>query len=195
MTVSYRSSQWDFEESIDYEIDLAPEQSILKIYLQHCVPLHLFLIASEMSFDISSILKQFTFPFAIEETGVPFSTVRNTNDTIIYNGGAETGAQFRITCKSDVSNLIIYDANNVSRQFKIDTTLLKNSVVIIDTEANPKTCKEYRVDGTVVNILKFVKNPTWFILKKGLNKFGFSADSELTDIEVAIAFTNKYLGV
>ena len=25
LTVSYRSSQWDFEESIDYEIDLAPE--------------------------------------------------------------------------------------------------------------------------------------------------------------------------
>lgn len=54
LTVSYRSSQWDFEESIDYEIDLAPEQSILKIYLQHCVPLHLFLIASEMSFDIET---------------------------------------------------------------------------------------------------------------------------------------------
>ena len=54
LTISYRSSQWDFEESIDYEIDLAPEQSILKIYIQHCIPLHLCLIASEMSFDIQT---------------------------------------------------------------------------------------------------------------------------------------------
>lgn len=150
---------------------------------------------SEISVDITALLKQFTFPFAIGAAGVPFSTVRDSNETSIYNGGAETGVQFRIICNGDIKNLMIYDAKSVAQQFLINTTLLKNSVVVIDTDANPKTCKEYRADGTVVNLMKFVKNPTWFELKKGANKFGYRADAGLENVELTIAFTNKYLGV
>lgn len=150
---------------------------------------------NEISTDITALLKHFTFPFAIGAAGVPFSTVRDSNETSIYNGGAETGVKFRIVCNNDIKNLMIYDANVVSRQFQINTTLLKNSVVVIDTDANPKTCKEYRADGTIVNLMKFVKNPTWFELKKGTNKFGYKADSGLENVELSISFTNKYLGV
>lgn len=150
---------------------------------------------SEISVDITSLLKQFTFPFAIGAEGVPFSTIRANNETTVFNGGAETGVQFRIICNEAVANLMIYDANDVSKQFKINTTLQAKSIVIIDTETDPKTCKEYRADGTIVNLLKHVKNPTWFALKKGANKFGYIADSDLKNMEMSVVFTNKYLGV
>ena len=150
---------------------------------------------NEISIDITSLLKQFTFPFAIGAAGIPFSTIKGSNETSIYNSGAETGLQFKIVCRGDVENLMIYDAKNVSNQFKINTKLLANSIVIVDTETNPKTCKEYRADGTVVNLLKFVKNPTWFTLKKGNNKFGYRTDTDESNVEMNIAFTNKYLGV
>jgi hypothetical protein len=143
--------------------------------------------------EISALQKQFTFPFAIDAEGVPFSTLKETTETSIFNGGAETGAQFRIICKEAVSNLTIYDATDVTKKITIGKTLAKNSVVIIDTEANPKTCKEYKADGKTINLLKYIKKPTWFTLKKGTNIFGYTASSDL--FELTISFTNKYLGV
>lgn len=150
---------------------------------------------NELAIELSNIIKQFTFPFAISEP-IPFSTTADNNSTTIYNDGAETGMVITINCTAPVKNLTIYDPNDVTKQIKILTTLEENSIVKIDTDISPKTIKYYKPDGTVENILKYVdKNLTWFTLKRGSNTFGYSADSGVNNVNVTISFINKYLGV
>lgn len=145
--------------------------------------------------EISNLLKQFTFPFAIDTNGVPFSTIRENNRTNIFNSGAETGAIIRIKALGEVSNISLYDANDAARIFSINMTLQENEIVEIDTERSPRTVKLIRTDGTVENILKNVgHNPTWFQLKKGNNIFGFTA-SNTGNVEVTFEYTTKHLGV
>ena len=172
----------------------------------------------EISADISSVIKQFTFPFAIEHNetvfysspnsdgteatatmnkGIPFSTLQKSNTTSILNTGAETGLKITIKSKAEISNLALFDTNDTTKIFRINTAINAGEVVVIDTDASPKTCKLYKTDGTTENILRHVgANPTWFILKRGLNTFGFSLDSgSASDVEISIGYTNKYLGV
>ena len=149
----------------------------------------------EIATDISNLLKQFTFPFAIDANGIPFSTLRADNRTNIFNAGADTGAIIKIKALGEVSNISLFDGNDASRIFKINMTLQENEIVEIDTERSPRTVKLIRTDGTVENILKYVgHNPTWFQLKKGNNIFAFTA-SDTANVEVTFSFTNKFLGV
>lgn len=149
----------------------------------------------EIKAEISALMKQFTFPFAIDANGVPFSTIRDTNTTNVYYVGAETGVKINIKCIGDVENLIIYNARNVSEQFVIETTLPAGWVVVIDTENSPKTIKAHKPDGTTENLLKYVKNPTWFTLKKGNNAFSYTTMNGNENAEITISFTTKYAGV
>ena len=150
----------------------------------------------EISTEISNLLKQFTFPFAIDSAGIPFSTVRETNTTVIMNTGAETGVLIRIKCNADIENLIIYNSDNTAERFAFNVKLLEDWIVEIDTESSPKTVKVTKPDGTVESILKNVaNNPTWFRLRKGMNKFSYSATSGIADAEITVGYENKYLGV
>lgn len=151
---------------------------------------------NEISTEISTILSQFTFPFAIDKNGIPFSTLTSDNKTNVFNGGAETGIKIVVKCKGNISNLEIYDANDTLRRFKIVKNFTENQIIEIDTENSPKTCKLIKPNGEIENILKYVAaNPTWFTLKRGNNVFGYTADSGIVNADVTIEFTNKYLGV
>lgn len=152
----------------------------------------------ELAIEISGLLKQFTFPFAIDSAGVPFSTVLENNTTSVFNAGAETGAIIRITASRTVSNISLYDAYDATRIFSINLTLEKGDTVEIDTERSPRTVKLIKPDGTVQNILKYVNhNPTWFRLKKGNNLFAFTTNpaTESDAVEITFNFTVKHLGV
>lgn len=149
----------------------------------------------EMVTEITSLLKQFTLPFAIDAAGIPFSTIAETNRTNIFNAGAETGALIRVKALGEVSNISIYDANDGTRIFSINMTLQENEVVEIDTESSPRTVKIIRVDGTTENILRHIgHNPTWFQIKKGNNLFEYTSSNN-GNVEVTFSFAYKYLGV
>ena len=151
---------------------------------------------AEISADISTLLKQFTVPFAIDGVGEPFSTIRESNVTSIFNSGAETGAKFYIYTTEAVKNLKIFNATDTTKQFLLRYTIPANWTIVIDTDGSPKTCKAYKPDGTVQNMLPFVgANPTWFSLKKGYNNFGYTADDGIANMSISVRFTNKYLGV
>lgn len=150
----------------------------------------------EISVEISTLLKQFTFPFAIDSQGIPFSTIRENNTTNIFNTGAETGVLIRIRCNADIENLIIFNASNTAERFAFTETLQSGWVVEINTDGSPKTVRVIKPDGTIENYLKKVaNNPTWFVLKKGLNKFAYSATSGEAEAEITFGYENKYLGV
>ena len=148
----------------------------------------------EIATEIANVLKQFTFPFAINSDGIPLSTWRQDNKTNVFNTGTETGVVIRVKALGEVSNISIYDSNDATRSFKINMTLQENEIVEIDTERSPRTVKLIRTDGTAENILRYIgHNPTWFQLKKGNNFFAFTA-SDVGDVEVTFSFTTKYLG-
>ena len=148
----------------------------------------------EIATEVSNLLKQFTFPFAIDADGIPFSTIREDNKTNIFNAGAETGVIIRVKALGEVSNIMLYDANDASRVFEINMTLQDGEIVEINTERSPRTVKLIRTNGEVENILRYIgHNPTWFQLKKGNNIVGFTA-SKVGNVEVTFSFTNKYLG-
>lgn len=150
----------------------------------------------EISTEITAILAQFTFAFAIDAAGIPFSTLKETNTTNVFNAGAETGIRVTIKCKGAVKNITLYDALNSSRRLTINTTIEVGWLVEIDTTASPKTVKAYKPDGTVVNLMRYLApSPVWFSLKKGNNAFAFVAESGQDDMEVSVSFTNNYLGV
>ena len=176
------------------EIDLFTDNEVINLAIECDDPYLKDL--QEISAEITALLKQFTFPFAIDAAGIPFSTMRESNTTDVFNAGAETGVKITVKCKGDLSNLRIYDANDTTRQFKINYTFGKDWLIEIDTENSPKTVKAIKPDGSVINLLKYIAgNPTWFTLKNGNNYFGYTADVGINDAEVSISFRNKYLGV
>lgn len=178
----------------DCTIDLFTDNEVISVAI--VCPDPYWKSLHEISADISALLKQFTFPFAISAAGVPFSTMRDNNVTTIFNSGAETGVKITVKCNSDLVNLRIYDSRDTTRRFEIKTTLGNGGVVVIDTESSPKTVKQIKPDGTVVNLMRYVgANPTWFTLKKGINQFGYTADVGAGNAEITVGYANKYTGV
>lgn len=151
----------------------------------------------EIVTEISAILKQFTFPFAIGAAGIPFSTIRENTATNIFNAGAETGVKISIHCIGEVKNLRLYDANDFAREFRINYTFSAGWFIVIDTDGSPKTCKGYPPNGGApVNLLRYVgNNPTWFTLRKGVNTFEYKTDGDTANALISFDFSNKYLGV
>lgn len=178
----------------DCEVDMFTDNEIMTVAIICENPYWKDL--AEISKEISALLKQFTFPFAINREGMPFSTIRQNTVTNIFNGGAETGAKFYIRTTDNVKNLLIYNATDTTKRFLIRYDIPADWTIVIDTEGSPKTCKAYKPDGTVQNMLPFVgANPEWFALKKGHNKFGYTADNGASNVSISVRFTNKYLGV
>lgn len=152
---------------------------------------------NSISIDISNLLKQFTFPFSITNPQ-PFSSLKENNTTNIFNYGTETGVKIIIKCNKDINGLVVYNPTDTTKRFEINTSLLANWVIEIDTDSSPKTVRAYKPDGTMENFLKYIgKNPTWFTLKRGNNILGFEVGegSDVSDIEMSVNFTNKYSGV
>jgi hypothetical protein len=149
----------------------------------------------EMLVEISNVLKQFIFAFAIDSAGIPFSTLKESNVTSVFNSGAETGVQFIIRCTEPITSLVIFDADNTANQFNINRSFAEGWQIIIDTDASPKICRAIDPNGASENILRYVKgNPTWFTLRKGINRFGYIVGGAAA-VEMTVGFTNKYLGV
>lgn len=175
------------------DIDLFTDNEIVNVAILCADPY--WVTVHEESVSLTSIVKNFVFPFAINVAGIPFSTITRSAEVTINNEGAETGARFIIKCDGDIKNLTLYDGKDTTRRFVINAELLKNWIVVIDTDRSPKTVKAYKPDGTTENLLKYVNNPTWFTIKKGENVFGYTATSGADNADITISYQDKCLGV
>ena len=149
-----------------------------------------------ISAELTALLKNFVFPFAIGAAGVPFSTLSADKFTSVFYDGAETGIQIHIVFHEETKNFSLFDPNDPTRIFKFRNTFPQNSILEIDTDSSPKTCKLIKPDGSTENALKYVAgSPTWFTLKKGYNYFQYDSDADGVGIDATISFVNRYLGV
>jgi hypothetical protein len=147
--------------------------------------------------DISTLVSEFTFPFAIDKEGIPFSTILSDNQANVFNAGNETGIMIQAIFSGNVTGLKIFNGNDISQyiKFKNSLTFNEGDLLDINTDSSPKTITRIKADGTKENILKYVDGrPFWFTLKKGNNVFGYECNDE-TLVDLKIMFNNKYLGV
>ena len=142
--------------------------------------------------EISQYLNQFTFPFSIDEAGIPFSTLKaDTATTFTYNG-VKSGFKAQIIVKSEITRLQItnlIDAN----YFALAATFPAGTVILIDSLSSPKKVTNLT---TGENLLKYMSNnSSWLKLLTGQNRFSYEVDTSPDDVEVTFLLNDRYLGV
>lgn len=153
-----------------------------------------FKSAEEIVTDLSNILGGFSFPFAINAAGIPFSEIIRVEYENIYNGGdVESGVIIELQAEGDVVNPIIYDSISSSLGFKI--TLAAGDVIRVNTYKGSKSAVLIQ-NGLETNILnKLMPNPTWFRLDPGDNLLSYSCDSGADALQVRFYHYDLYEGV
>ena len=179
----------------DCEFDLFTENETISLAIICEDPY--FKALEEIAVSMSSTVNAFTFPFAIETSGIPIST--NTGAVSIWtiNEGAETGAIFELKVNRSYDWLALVNSQNENEVIRFDRAFVAGDVIHIDTSQDLKICKVFEGDGTEENLMKYIKTePTWFVLKKGMNIFRVSSTQIFPDgVEITIRYQQKYLGV
>lgn len=146
--------------------------------------------------DLSKLFANFSFPFAIDKTGIEFSSIDVDKETEVINyGDVKTGVLITIKSNLDgITNPIIYNVIT-GEFFKINTTLNDGEIITINTNRSKfKITKKVGVDET--NLMASVESgSTWFQLNVGVNRFTYSADSNSELLEVSFEYHNLFKGV
>lgn len=149
-----------------------------------------------ISADISKLLSAFTFPFAIKEEGIAFSTYEpNKVTTIINSGEIATGLIIKLIATDDnVANPVIYNVDT-GEYMLLETTLNKGDEIIINTNKGEKSIV-MMVDGLEINIINSLSgSSTWLQLESGTTDFTYSTDSQEEKLIVIFEYNHRYEGV
>ena len=151
---------------------------------------------NEIIFNINSIANGFVFPFAIEESGVPFGHYETVKEFNVFNGGdVQTGMKITMICNGSVKNPRIF--NRVTRQMLgVKYEFVRGDELIFTTHNGNKTITLLR-DATKINLFNSQMNGiTWLQLDTGDNVFVYEAD-EGTDVylDVYVEYATMYEGV
>lgn len=149
----------------------------------------------------------FEFPFSNESTTQPlleFGNIQNyTEQTVYYEGDADTGVVITMYAIGEVSNITIY--NTLTREeMHLDTAKIETltghgiqsgDTIIISTVIGDKSITLLR-DGVYTNILNCIdKESDWFQITKGDNVFAYTADSGISNLQFRIENDILYEGV
>lgn len=171
------------------ECDLFSRSQVAQISL--ICPSTYFRAVNDVCTYFSSVLPMFSFPFAISQTGIEFSTIaEEVRKSIINTGDVETGVIIKMFTVGTVVNPTIY--NVITReQIRLNMTLQESDTVIINTNVREKSITLTR-DGVTTNIIgNMSRNSDWFTLSAGDNVFTYSAESGQSNLQ--ITFTNSIL--
>ena len=142
----------------------------------------------------SKIGGNFTFPFSIDEKGVPIGTYSTTDNVSLINSGDVTGFTIQIEALDDAITPTIYNADT-GKYLRIDCEILKGDVITITTKTGNKTITLNRngVDSNIIN--RLVSGLTWLQLSEGKNTFHVESVRYCKNLKVTFLHTNSYLGV
>lgn len=179
------------------EVNIKPHQKMSTAQIVLLCPQPFFEDIKEVIRSLSTVVDNFTFPFAIEESGIAFSYIEELTQINVYNHGeVETGMILELKAIGEVKNPIIYD--EFSNILGIGTAELpyimtEGEVITIDTEK--KTVKSTK-DLVTTNIFNYLRpNSMWFKLRTGDNIVGSGAEEGNTNLKITIRYNNKYEGV
>lgn len=161
-----------------------------------------------------TIEPMFEFPFSneLEGLGMPendtaamiLSAIHTKAEgSLVYRGDAEIGVEIHIHALGPASDINIYNIgtreNMRINTEKIETItgsgIIAMDDIVISTLKEQKSITLIR-NGVSYNILNCLdKNTDWFIIGKGDNRFGFTAESGSTNLQFAIKNKVIYEGV
>ena len=145
--------------------------------------------------DFSRLIPEFTFPFAYDMQGEPFSTIEiNREQSILNSGDIENGAIITIQAIGRVLNPVIYNFSK-NEYFKLNMELLTGDQVVISTNKSQKRVT-YKHNGKDTNVINYMeRGSTWFELLVGDNIFGYDADESPENLLCTLTHCDEYEGV
>ena len=142
--------------------------------------------------EITRYLNQFTFPFSIDEAGIPFSTLKADTATIFTYNGVKSGFIAQIIVNSKITRIQLTNLVN-SNYFALVGNFPAGTVILIDSLSSPKKVTNLT---TGENLLKYMSNnSSWLKLLTGQNRFSYEVDTSPDDVEVTFLLNDRYLGV
>lgn len=154
--------------------------------------------AQEIIDGISSIIDNFTFPFAITATEkIPLGYYDDILElNAINEGDVACGMIIEILASGEVINPAIF--NRETTEFiRLKTMLQRGDVVYINTAQGQKSVQLLRA-GKYINLFNSIdQGSTWLQLEPGDNVFTYQADGEssVTYMEVRFIHQHLYEGV
>lgn len=145
--------------------------------------------------QMSQVIDNFEFPFAITEEGKEFSYIDKQLSQIIDNtGDVDTGLIIEMEAMGTVVNPIIYDV--VTREsFGLNITMQYGDVIRINTNVGNKKVELTR-DGATTNVINNItQDNTWFTLKTGENIFTYACDEGEENLYINFYFSLMFEGV
>lgn len=158
-------------------------------------PMSLFQSTTETLTDFSSLENMFAFPFAIEESGIPFSELILGQQKSIINGGdVETGIVIRLHAVGIVLNPKIYNVDT-GEYMILNLEMQPGDEITINTRKKEKSIRLIS-DGVESNVVGTLSaGSTWFNLVPGDNVFTYEADEFSENLQCEFIICNQFEGV
>lgn len=149
----------------------------------------------------------FEFPFendSLTENLIEFGEIQiRTEGTVYYEGDAEIGVTIKIHAVGDATGLKIYNLstreiitiNDEKLIALMGSGIKAGDVITINTVKGFKSATMLR-SGEITNILNALERPLkWFQLSKGDNRFAYTAETGIANLEFSIINRTIYEGV
>lgn len=157
--------------------------------------------------SFTGIINLFSFPFfndSLTENTIKMGEIPSYPEQILYfDGEYSTGIIIRMYCSNMVVDPVIYNVDTGER-ISINTdkiTALTGSplsvgdTILINTKKGEKSVKLIR-GGDEINIIACLRSfDTWFTLKKGENKFTYSAKQGGESLNISYEYSTAYEGI
>lgn len=157
--------------------------------------------------SFTGIINLFSFPFfndSLTENTIEMGEIPSYPEQILYfDGEYSTGIIIRMYCSNMVVDPVIYNVDTGER-ISINTdkiTALTGSplsvgdTILINTKKGEKSVKLIR-GGDEINIIACLRSfDTWFTLKKGENKFTYSAKQGGESLNISYEYSTAYEGI
>lgn len=153
------------------------------------------------------VTPNFEFPFSNESTTdnlIEFGIIERRKENVVYyDGDAEQGITITIEAIGTVKNLTIVNVNThekmaISHDELVSFTgsgIVNGDTITISTVKGHKSIELLR-DGVITNILNCIgKDDDWFMLSKGDNIFGYTADEGSDYLDFKINYSSLYEGI
>jgi hypothetical protein len=158
-------------------------------------PMSLFQSVDESITEFSTIQNLFVFPFSIEESGIPFSSVKmGEQKSIINSGDIETGVIIKLNALGTVLNPKIYNVDNADHMI-LNVEMQLGDEITINTRKKEKSIVllSNGVESNIVGNLE--AGSTWFNLIPGDNIFTYEADEFQENLQCTFIISNQFEGV
>ena len=141
--------------------------------------------------EISNLEKHFTFPFSIDQNGIPFSTLKASPITTFIYNGVKSGLNAQVLIKGKITRFEITNLVDAT-YFAIQTELQAGTIIQIDGLSSPKKVTNIT---TGENMLRYLTaGSSWLKVLNGLNRFTYSADN-IENVELTFHLNDRFLGV